>query len=348
MSCRFTRSLCALTLLAAADCSRGASGYYGTVEPKHGPNEVWTNLGTEPETIDPGKAAEATGGLIVVNTFAGLTQPHPVTLEAMPDIAERWEMSGDGTRYTFHLRDSQWSDGVPLTANDFEYAWRRVLDPRTASKYSSFLYGLKYGELFNRRALIVRGVGDASEASLRALFEPLAEVELLRLAPELDAAFIVVGGDELARPKLRQKLLREFAQKTWQNRELRMQEVAAELVGVHATDAHTLEVELETPLPYFIHITKFYTAMPVPRHVIERLEKAGINAELWTRPEHIVSNGPYLLAGAKFRQSMRLERNPRYWDVANVKMQTVRLAMIDSHNTVLNMYEAGELDSIGS
>lgn len=337
----------ALAWLCLASCTRSASGYYGTTEPKHGPTEVWTNLGTEPETIDPGKAAENSGGAIITNIFAGLTQPHPVTLEAMPDVAERWDISPDGMRYTFHLRSSTWSDGTPLTAADYEYAWRRVLDPRTASKYSSFLFGLKYGEQFNLRALVVRGVGALSEASLRELLEQTAPVESVRFAPELDAAFVVVGGEESARPKLRKQLLRELVYKNWHGYTLDIREFDPALVGVHARDAHTLEVELEAPLPYFLHITKYYTAMPVPRHVLERLERAGKNTDLWTRPEHIVSNGPFTLEQAKFRQSMLLTKNPRYWDASHTKLEHVKLLIIDGANTVLNMYEAGELDSIG-
>jgi oligopeptide transport system substrate-binding protein len=82
--------------------------------------------------------------------------------------------------------------------------------------------------------------------------------------------------------------------------------------------------------------------------VIERVTRAGQDPEFWTRPENIVSNGPYVLKQAQFRQFVLLEKNPRYWDTEHVKLARIRLAMIESANTVLNMYEAGELDSIGS
>jgi oligopeptide transport system substrate-binding protein len=341
-------SLAALLTLSLFGCTRGGSGYYGTTEPKHGPDEVWTNLGGEPEYIDPGKASENTGGTIITNIFAGLTQAHPVTLEPLPDIARSWDVSADGRHYTFHLRPSTWSDGVPLTAADFAYAWRRALDPATASKYASFLFPLRYGEMFSRRALLLRGVGTASEAQLRASIELIAPVELLRMAPELDAAFVIVGGDDDARPALRERVMRELRGKQLAQRPLEVGPVDASLVGVRAEDDLTLSVDLEDPLPYFLHLVKFYTAMPVPRHVIERLAKAGQSTDLWTRPENIVSNGPYVVEAAKFRQYLRLAKNPRYWDAQHVRMPRVRLAMIDSYNTTLNMYEAGELDSIGA
>src|SRR5690348_4982736 len=101
----FSRLLMAAMLGA---CTRGAHGYYGTTEPKHGPDEVWTNLAGEPASIDPGKAEEIAGGSVILDLFAGLVQAHPVTLEPMPEIAERWDVSDDGAHYTFHLRPSTW------------------------------------------------------------------------------------------------------------------------------------------------------------------------------------------------------------------------------------------------
>jgi oligopeptide transport system substrate-binding protein len=337
-----------LVLHFCTSCTRSATGYYGTTEPKHGPHEVWSNLSTEPEYIDPGKTSDNAGGTVIVNLFAGLAQAHPVTLEPMPDIAERWDVTPDATRYTFHLRRSVWSDGTPLTAADFVYAWRRVLNPSTASKYASFLYPLRYGEMFSRRAIILRGIGSVDEAKLRANVERIGPIELLRMAPELDAAFVVVGGDEAARPALRERMLRELRGQRFGERPIEAAAVDESIVGVRALDDLTLVAELENPLPYFLHLVKFYTAMPVPRHVIERLAKAGKNTELWTRPEYIVSNGAYVLEAAKFRQYVWLAKNPRYWDVEHVRMDRVRLSLIESYNTTLNMYEAGELDSIGS
>ncbi|HET8937903.1 MAG TPA: peptide ABC transporter substrate-binding protein [Polyangiales bacterium] len=341
------RTLLLLAVSSLVSCTRGGNGYYGATQPKHGADEAWSNLGSEPDTIDPGKAAEQVGGTLAVNLFAGLTQAHPQTLDPMPDIAERWDISEDGLHYVFHLRESSWSDGVPLTAADFEYTWRRVLDPKTGSRYATFLYGLKHGELFNRKALCIRGIGSATEAELRALVEPLAPVDVLSVDPELDAAFVIVKGDDASRPKLRRRLLNELRERSWQGRVLRASEMDGSEVGVRARDARTLVVELEAPLPYFLHITKYYTALPVPRHVLERLERAGQNTDLWTRPENIVSNGAYVLAEARFRQFIRLQKNPRYWDRAHVKLQRIRLSLIENYNTVLNMYEAGELDAIG-
>ena len=67
----------------------------------------------------------------------------------MPGLATAWETSPDGLVWTFHLREAKWSDGVPVTADDFVYAYRRILNPKTASQYAYLLYILKNGEALN-------------------------------------------------------------------------------------------------------------------------------------------------------------------------------------------------------
>lgn len=93
------------------------------------------NLGSAgPKTLDPGMNGASDGGDILSNTFEGLVRERSGVVQ--PGIAESWETSDDGLVWTFYLRESNWSDGSPLTANDFEYAWKRAMDPATASEYS--------------------------------------------------------------------------------------------------------------------------------------------------------------------------------------------------------------------
>jgi oligopeptide transport system substrate-binding protein len=85
------------------------------------------NNGTEPETLDPGLMTGVPESRIATGLFEGLVTLDPGTLEPRPGIAESWEISADGLTYTFHLRESRWSDGRSLTAKDFMESWRRVL-----------------------------------------------------------------------------------------------------------------------------------------------------------------------------------------------------------------------------
>jgi oligopeptide transport system substrate-binding protein len=335
--------------LGVAGCTdRGHPDYFGSVVPKHGPDEFWTNLGTEPASIDPGKSEDVAGGVLLQNLFAGLTQQHPKTLQPMPELATGWDIYDGGRRYVFHMRQSQWSDGVSVTAHDFEWSWKRLLDPKTAAKYSMFLYGVRHAELFGAQAVRVR-MSDGSQPD-RALVETTARaesaVERVVEAPELHSVFVVLKQTNAVAE--RAKLLRALNAKTAAGGAQLVADVAdSSIVGVRALDDLTLEVVLEDPLPYFLQLLTFHTLLPVPRHVLEKLKAQGLNEDLWTRPEHIVSNGPYLVGAWKFRQYVQLDKNPRYWDAAHVRMPRVRLAMVESYNTALNMYEAGELDSIG-
>lgn len=107
------------------------------------------NINSEPKTIDPAKNNELNGGTIVVNAFEGLYK-YDDKSEAKPAVAESYDLSKDGLHYTFHLRkDSKWSDGKAVTAKDFEYAWKRALNPDTAAEYAYQLYYIKNGQGYN-------------------------------------------------------------------------------------------------------------------------------------------------------------------------------------------------------
>ncbi len=95
---------------------------------------LYWNVGSEPKTLDPGLNAANDGGNVINNMFEGLMRE--VDGQIQPGIAESYTVSDDQLVYTFTIRDTKWSDGQAITANDFEYSWNRVLDPETASEYS--------------------------------------------------------------------------------------------------------------------------------------------------------------------------------------------------------------------
>jgi len=99
-----------------------------------GPRSATLNLiGSDPPTLDPHLCQDATSAAYIVEIFSGLVTLNP-ELEVVPDIAERWEVSEDGTVYTFYLRDdAKFHDGKPVTARDFKYSFERACDPWTGS-----------------------------------------------------------------------------------------------------------------------------------------------------------------------------------------------------------------------
>jgi ABC-type oligopeptide transport system substrate-binding subunit/DNA-binding SARP family transcriptional activator len=104
----------------------------------------------DPLTLDPSLAADADSGAVIYQLFSGLVGLSP-EMDVVPDVARSWEVLEDGRKYVFHLRDDvRWSDGTPVTAGDFEYAWKRVLDPATGSPNASLLYDVRGARAFHR------------------------------------------------------------------------------------------------------------------------------------------------------------------------------------------------------
>lgn len=120
------------------------------------------NIGAEPATLDPALSTGVTEQTLENALLEGLVRMDREGKPA-PGIARSWEVSEDGRTYTFTLRESTWTNGEPLTAEDFVYSWRRVLDPETASPYAYQLYYLVNGEAFNAGE-----VKDPAEVGVRA------------------------------------------------------------------------------------------------------------------------------------------------------------------------------------
>ena len=107
-----------------------------------GPKGATLNLvGSDPPTLDPHLSMDATSAAYIIEIFSGLVTLNP-ELEVVPDIAERWEVSEDGTVYTFYLRDdAKFHDGKPVTARDFKYSFERTCDPWTGSVVADIYLG---------------------------------------------------------------------------------------------------------------------------------------------------------------------------------------------------------------
>lgn len=107
-------------------------------------------LDGDPTTLDPHKTSTVTDGHVLRDLYEGLLI-HDMRGQVQPGVAERWERSADGRVYTFHLRaNARWSNGDPVTADDFVFSIRRVADPATAAQYASILYPILNVERVNR------------------------------------------------------------------------------------------------------------------------------------------------------------------------------------------------------
>jgi oligopeptide transport system substrate-binding protein len=149
----------------------------GCARPPERADLVFIN-GAEPETLDPALITGQPEGRIASALFEGLTA-FDSAAEPKPGVAERWEISPDGRVYTFHLRaNARWSNGDPVTANDFLQSWKRTLAPETGSEYAYQLYYVKNAKPFNEGTM-----HDFSQVGVRALDPLTLEVTLENPTP---------------------------------------------------------------------------------------------------------------------------------------------------------------------
>ena len=111
-------------------------------------------LGSEPQYLDPHLANSVSAHNVIIALIEGLVSEDPKTLKPVPGVAEKWDISEDGLVYTFHLRkNAKWSNGDAVTAHDFVYSYKRILNPELASQYASMLHGLKNAREYHEEGL---------------------------------------------------------------------------------------------------------------------------------------------------------------------------------------------------
>ena len=139
--------------------------------------EISINLGGEPRTLDPTLNSLSFGSIYMIHFFEGLTK-RDIKDNVVPGMAESWDISKDGLKYTFHLRtNAKWSDGKSVIASDFEYALKRAANPKTAATYSHMLNIIK-----NAR-LIISGKAEVETLQVKALDDYTLEIILENPTP---------------------------------------------------------------------------------------------------------------------------------------------------------------------
>jgi oligopeptide transport system substrate-binding protein len=163
--------------LALAEQKRHNNSLFGGQRLEYEPDTLRVNLGAEPPSLDWSKATDATSFDVIANIMVGLTR-YKNDLSCAPACADNWSISDKGKCYLFHIRPNIfWSDGKPVTAFDFEYAWRRLLDPKTAGPYAFFLYDIENAFAFNQGKL-----SDVSKLGFKAIDAQTFVVHLHRPA----------------------------------------------------------------------------------------------------------------------------------------------------------------------
>ena len=140
-----------------------------------GSSDMNVMLETPVESLDPQQATDGTSFEVIADYTDGLMQMD-ADGQAVPAIAESYDLSDDGLTYTFHIRsDAKWSNGTPVIAADFVFAWQRAVDPAVASEYAYMLSDI--GQIKNA-AEIIAGDMDKSELGVTAVDDTTLQVEL--------------------------------------------------------------------------------------------------------------------------------------------------------------------------
>ena len=341
-----------LLCCAIAGCSTNASSrYFGrTVAPTD--NTLRYISGSESESLDPQIPNGQPDARILMALYDGLVDYDPKTMEPIPGIAESWEVREGGTEYIFHLRNNaKFSNGDPITANDFVYSFRRGFEPALASRNASLGYYIKYAEAFNAGKSFVQGAdgkfllekdfADAADSSdaMSEPAKPAADEENYGTsafhefidAPER----LTLPADEKERAKAldaNPKMKAAVAGKT-------LVPVKREDIGVEAIDDYTFRLKLIQPAPYFVGLLGHQFFRVIPQKIVE---KFGTD---WSRPEHIVTSGPFRLVAHRPYDELIVERDPQNWDAANVHLDRIEFYPLEEATTMLNLYKAGRVDA---
>lgn len=318
----FAQSLILLGFAVASACSipGGDEKYFGRTAPPAG-NVLRYVSGPEPESLDPQVGTGQVEQRIYLALFEGLVEYDPQTLEPIPALAESWEANASSTEYVFHLRkNARWSNGEPITAKDFVYTVRRGLAPEFASRGAGQAYYIKNAKAFNEGAAFVQ---DAESGEfLTDENAPLPARLTVPLGEKQKAAFFK------SNPKLEEKIAGK-----------NLIPVRGEDVGVEAPDDFTVKIYLTQPVSFFVKILPYNFFRVVPEKAVEQFGKQ------WTNPENIVTSGAFRLKERAPYDKIVVEKNPNYWDAANVRLDEIDFFTVEEQSTLMNLYKAGEIDA---
>ncbi|MAK60712.1 MAG: peptide ABC transporter substrate-binding protein [Ponticaulis sp.] len=135
-------------------------------------------ISANPDSVDPHKVSSQWENIVIGDMFTGLFTDGADATPVL-GMAKSYEISDDALTWTFKLKDAKWSDGVPVTAQDFEFAFRRILTPETASQYASMLFLIKNSQEF------YEGEVGADELGVKAIDDKTFEIQLNYPAPYL-------------------------------------------------------------------------------------------------------------------------------------------------------------------
>ncbi|MFN2596271.1 MAG: peptide ABC transporter substrate-binding protein [Pyrinomonadaceae bacterium] len=295
--------------------------YYGRVVVPRAQEFRWSDGGL-PRVFDPARAAAPPDTDAVRALYEGLTDYDPRTLAVVPADAARWEASRDARVWTFYLRDdARWSNGEPVTAQDYLRSWQRTLRLGEDAPHFSLLNNLIAGDARSLRGDTQPKPNDAQSATGS---EANANTNATANAPESRVANGATHGESR--------------------------------LAVEALGDHVLRLSLRRPdpnLPALLAHPIFRPVHDAPAAQAGRGEASPAGAPqpndgVPTPPVAggaLVTNGAFRL-GEATDERVVLERAPNYWDAARVALERVRFVGARDAEGALAAYRAGEVDAV--
>lgn len=231
-----------------------------------------TYMSSDPTSMDISRISDSYSSGVVNNVMESLVRmgEKDGNYEVIPGDAQTWESNEDGTVWTFHLGDNTWSDGQPVTAQDYVYSLQRSADPATGCPNDYFLM-------------------------------PLEGYYEVRDGASLDT------------------------------------------LGVKALDDKTLEITLSYPVPSFLEMACGTVYYPQRQDIVEKYGE-----QYGSEPEYTVFNGAYSMESWTHNSSIVLKKRADYWNADEVQIENVTMYILADGNTAYTMYEANELDYVGT
>lgn len=278
-------------------------------------NQVYdTFLSSEPTSLDPARASDNYALSIMANIYEPLVLIHgdkdgnPVFTGG----AATWDVSEDGLVYTFHLRDNQWWDGQPVTAQDYEYALKRAIDPATGAPYVYLL-----SDILN---------------AIQEEEAPAEEIAEEEKSEEDEAATEAENEEETPAAETEETMTENVAPAFDMDK-----------VGVKALDDKTLEITLGAPSATFLQVMAQPVSCAVRKDWIEKEGEA-----YGSDPDKIMGNGPFKVNEWQHNTKIVLEKADTYWNAANVLYQKVNLPILQDENTLMTAFMNKEIFSVGT
>jgi oligopeptide transport system substrate-binding protein len=224
-------------------------------------SEIRVNIAGEPATLDPRKGADLLSSSLHFILFEGLTRLRPDGTIALAG-AESIDISDDRLTYTFHLRDTKWSDGTPVTAYDYETSWKQILDPRFPAANAHLFYPIKEAAAAKKGRCALEDVGIHSrdnktlivelenptpyflELTAFCVFFPVNR-SIDRKFPDWayhsDARFVSNGPFKMSSWKHREELVFDKNPEYWQADQITLNTIKLSMISDEMTALHMYE-----------------------------------------------------------------------------------------------------------